>query len=286
MGLCPSFLVGREERRKLYFCRSGKAARGWAASAAILVFAAAVAAGPNDGDPWNQKSSLEWTLSDVLRITQDSPWARSLSNKGELAAHQPAPKMAFDDSARGRWVPGANEQLMNVPAPAPAPVQTPDTAVSPLIAANPNLRDAVILWSSSETIRQAYSQMAALKHKAEDNQSKSPELGWGDFYRITVVASHIPSMLASYSGPLENALKKSVYLKTDMSRQKIHPVRIEAALNTAQPMINFYFPRALNGAPTIDPRTQAIDFDWTSRNGEITVTFDPRKMLRNGRPDL
>jgi hypothetical protein len=248
------------------------------------VLAAVAAGGPNDGDPWNQKPYTEWTLPEVLRVTQDSPWARSLSNKGELAAHQPAPKMAFDDSARGRWVSGASGQLMNVPTP--APVQTPETAVSPLIAANSNLRDAVILWSSSETIRQAYFRLAALRHKADEAQSKSLEPNLGDYYRITVTASHIPSMLASYRGPLENALKKSVYLKTDVNRQKIHPARIEAALKTAQPMINFYFPRVLNGSPTIDPRTQAIDFDWTSRNGEIKVTFEPRKMMRNGWPDL
>ena len=284
MDSYSSFLVGREERRKLYLCRSGKAARGWTASAAILVFAAVVAAGPNDGDPWNQKPYTEWTLPEVLRVTQDSPWARSLSNKGELAAHQPAPKMSFDDSPRGRWVSGANGQLMNVPTP--VPVQTPETAVSPLIAANSNLRDAVILWSSSETIRQAYFRMAALQHKADETQSKSLEPNLGDYYRITVMASHIPSMLASYRGPLEIALKKSVYLKTDVKGQKIHPARIEAALKTAQPMINFYFPRMLNGSPTIDPRTQAIEFDWTSRNGEINVTFEPRKMLRNGWPDL
>ena len=283
MGSHRSFLVGREERQKMYFCRSGKVARAWTASAAILVLGAAIAAGPNDGDPWSQKPYTEWTLADVLRVTQNSPWARSLANNGELVAHQ-APKMAFDDSSHGRWVPGANEQLMNLPMP--APVQTPDTAVSPLIAANPNLRDAVILWSSSETIRQAYFRMAALQHKSEEAQPKALEPNLRDFYRITVMASHIPSMLASYRGPLENALKKSVYLKTDVQRQKIHPARIEAALKTAQPMINFYFPRVLNGSPTIDPRAQTINFDWASKNGEINVTFELRKMLRNSMPDL
>ncbi|MGH9701803.1 MAG: hypothetical protein ACRD4K_00385, partial [Candidatus Acidiferrales bacterium] len=274
-----------KERRKLFFCRSGKIARGWPASAAILVLSAAVAAGPgpNDGDPWNQKPYTEWTLTDVLRVTQNSPWAHSLANNGTLAPQQPVQRLAFDDSPRVPW-PGANGQGMN----ASVPVQIPNTSISPLIAANPSLKDAVVLWSSSATIREAYVRMAMLEHKLEEKQDQTQllEPNRSDFYRITVMASHIPAMLASYHGQLENALKKSVYLKSDARAEKVYPAKIEAALNTAQPMINFYSPRTLKGTPVVDPRAETVQFDWTSKSGEISVTFEVHKMLRNGSPDL
>jgi len=290
MGSHGSFLVGRKERRKLFFCRSEKIALGWTASAAILVLSAAVAAGPgpNDGDAWNQKPYTEWTLTDVLRVTQNSPWAHSLANNGTLAPQQPVQRLAFDDSPRVQWPPGANGQGMNAPVPAPVPVQIPNTSVSPLIAANPSLKDAVVLWSSSATIREAYVRMAMLEHKLEEKQVQTQllEPNRSDFYRITVMASHIPAMLASYHGQLENALKKSVYLKSDAMAEKVHPAKIEAALNAAEPMINFYFPRTLNGTPVVGPRAETLQFDWTSKSGEISVTFEVHKMLRNSLPDL
>jgi hypothetical protein len=286
MGLCPSLSnemkFGGTERHVVWFCRSKRVPRSWAASAAILAMAAV--AWSSDGEPWNQKPYTEWTLADVLRVTQNSPWAHSLSNNGALAPQQSVQTPLFDNSPPGSWVPGPTGQLTYFPSP--VPVQTSNAAVSPLITANTSLRDAVVLWSSSETIREAFVRMSVLAHKSGETQTKLLEPRHADLYRITVMASHIPSMLASYRGPLENALKNSVYLKSDNSRQMIRPVKMEAALKTSQPIINFYFPRELNGLPTMDPRAKNVKFDWASKNGEISVSFELRKMQHNGAPDL
>jgi hypothetical protein len=286
MGWCVSLSkavkFGGAQRQELRFCRSRRVPRSWAASAAILAMAAV--AWSSDGEPWNQKPYTEWTLADVLRITQNSPWAHSLSNDGALAPQQPVQAPLFDDSRQGSWVPGPAGQLIYSPAPAPG--QSLDASVSPLIAANPRLRDAVVLWSSSETIREAFVRMSALARQSGEPQSNLLAPRDAGFYRITVMASHIPSMLASYQGPLENALKKSVYLKLNDSREKMHPVKIEAALKTPQPMINFYFARDSQGAAIIDPLSKSVKFDWASKNGEISASFELRKMLRNGVPDL
>jgi hypothetical protein len=263
--------------------RLRRTGRLFGAFAAALVMAALAWAGHN---PWDEKPYAEWTLVDVLKVTRDSPWARPLGDYStQSPAESAARRTALDADPTGRSMKSSLGKQVWIP---PQPnVRPPKIPPSDLPAnSQQSLADTVVLWSSSATIRQAFARQAALERKSTEEQEKRLEASPTGTYKITVTGSHLPAILASYKDPPGEALKNSVYLKTNHSQQVIHPAKFEIAMQPPQPMVNFYFTRAKDGAPILRPEDEKVRFAWKSKEAEIQVTFDLRKMQRNGTPDF
>lgn len=255
------------------------------ALAGSILCAAAVWAG--DQEPWEQKPYTDWTLADVLKVTRDSPWARSLDNNATAPppAETATKRKGYESDPNGKWVRSSKGSLIYVPQTTNVtPQNIPQDTTLP--QGQKKLQDAVVLWASSETVRQALARMAALEQKplAEQEKKLAPESL--NFYKISVSSSHLPGMLLSYKGEIESALKNSTSLRANRSKQEFHPVRVDIVVEPPQPVVNFYFTRESNGAPIFGPGDQKVNFRWRSPNGEVEVTFDLRKMLHNGAPDL
>ena len=250
---------------------------------AALAMAALAWAGHN---PWDEKPYAEWTLADVLKVTRDSPWARPL---GDYHTQSPAEsadrRTTLDSDPTGRTAKSSLGKQVWIPQP---PDMRQPKIPSDALPANSqqSLADTVVLWSSSATIRQAFARQAALEQKSAEEQEKQFEADPFGMYKITVTGSHLPAILASYKDLPGESLKHSVYLNTNHSQQVFHPVKFEIVMQPPQPMVNFYFARAKDGAPILRPEDEKVRFDWKSKEAEIQVTFDLRKMQRNGTPDF
>lgn len=218
------------------------------------------------GEPWKEKPFREWTKDDVAQITSASPWAKTLGSKTSMLVTS---------------VPGA--------APAGQP---------PLITSVPSVFDkqetstnllpggAIIQWASSLTMRQAMAREGELNGTMTSEQAAQLLTMSFQQYVITVRGGGVASMVAGFKELSEEALRNSAYLELQGSKQKIYPLGIEINLQ-GDPVAWFYFPRELEGQPVFRPGEKAVEFNWVSEaKDKINVTFDLRKMMRDGKPDL
>jgi hypothetical protein len=103
-----------------------------------------------------------------------------------------------------------------------------------------------------------------------------------DYYVIAVEGAVRPW----FSQVTEEALRSSSYLEPQSSLQRITAATVRYVHQTWQPKVEFLFPRQRDSRPVIEPAEKKIKFYCQAGKTKISVTFDLRKMVRDGQPDL
>jgi hypothetical protein len=224
------------------------------------------------GDPWKDKPWTEWTEKDVQRILNDSPWAKklrrrlgrgqSLGSRGESLE-----SVEWEEKGSTPAGPARGSVYVEPSAGIPEPSTTP-RRVS-------HYHNVFVRWFSSVTVRQATMRQGQLgRPKSQSKVNKLPE------YAIAVWGA----VTAGFSN---DELRQSAYLQPERSKQRIPATRV----SDTEFGLLFYFPRDLNDKPVLETQEKKVEFycckvDSETYQKAIKVTFDLRKMVRDGKPDL
>ncbi len=228
-----------------------------------------VAAGP----PWDKAPEL-WTLADVFRILQNSPWSPS--------------KYTLESNYTQRTT---NSQSGIVDD---SPVNGRNTAVVPgvtLTRGHP-LPAVTVLWWSSRTIRLAEAKRIEARAGAKGAVSKVDANPLTD-YVLTVEGDEPLRILRD---PHED-LRDTVFLELENGGVlDLTFVKYIEDGDTDVVRTEMHFARMLNGEPAIDPESAKVIFhcrasakkEMPSRENALSfrVEFCPRLMKARGQPDL
>ena len=230
----------------------------------IVLMLAAIFLG---NQPWEEKAYTEWTQQDVNKIRNHSPWVRQVNKdvgKGS-PMDEPDPNSAIGREYRTG---GASDHPN-----APKVGRNDGTFLSP----NVETLTFDIRWASSLTWRQSMVRQAQLA--GVPSAMAAAELAQSSpYYMLTVSGG--PS--SEYSGLIEAMLRQSAYLEIEPTKQKIAPGLFGVSLQ----QVDFYFPREINGKPTIDAKATKVGFYCKLKFSSIHAEFDLKKMVRQGKRDL
>jgi len=244
--------------------------RAVAFSVSLFVGLAIVALG--GGDPWKSKPYQQWDAKDILRIVNESPWA----------------KVVHVD-ATWRNVPGGNDGVGGVPVGGVRPSTGMGGMGAQPSSAPPNpgangqssqIPQAAFLvrWVSSRTIREAVLRSAVLSGKTKEEDAEKELAVPTDTYQVFVAG---PDM-KPFAGIDDDELKRGTFLLTRKTKQKIAPsaVQIERTGDgTAVQAIVFSFPKkSQTGESMIAADEKGADFTCVAGPARIQTAFDISKM--------
>lgn len=204
------------------------------------------------GDPWKDKPYKEWTRGEAEKVLQESPWAHTVRAFGRPQSLRPVPDL-------------------------------------------PEAKSLTVLWWSSVTVRQAIVRQQELRGARDQQQagrflSRQPEDYVIAVYRPDVIRLYTQGslrQLAMLEEFTEEELNKSAYLKMKTGKKQVSPVRVRYIREGPNLMqVEVYFPRQLEGAPVIGVDETEVEFGYQSSIGRISSSFNLRKMVRDGKPDL
>jgi hypothetical protein len=236
---------------------------------AVLAVAALASAG---GDPWKSKPYQQWDSKDILRIVNDSPWAKVI--------HVDAP-----------WknAPGGTDDAGAVPVAGVRPsAGMGGTGAQPSSAPpnpgansqNSQIPQAAFLvrWLSSRTIREALLRSSVLSGKTKEEDAEKELAGPTDTYQVFVAG---PDM-KPFAIIEEDELKRGTFLQTKKTKQKISPISVQIERTPdglGVQAIVFVFPkRSRTGESTIAADEKSADFNCVAGPVRIQATFDISKM--------
>ncbi len=233
--------------------------------AAMALFAATPA--------WDKPPEL-WTLADVFRILQDSPWCPSKfsleSNYTQRTTNSQS-GVVDDSHVNGR-----------------------NTAVVPgvTISRSHPLPAVTVLWWSSRTIRLAEAKRVEARAGAKDAVAKVDGNPLPD-YVLTVEGDEPLRILRD----AREDLRDTVFLELESGGTlDLQAVNYVEDGDTDVVRTEMHFSRLLNGEPAIDPESQKVIFhcranakkEMQNRDNALSfrVEFCPRLMKAHGKPDL
>jgi hypothetical protein len=224
------------------------------------------------GDPWKSKPYQQWDAKDVLRIVNDSPWAKIV--------HVDAPWKR--DS-------GASEAIGGVPVGGVRPstgmggmgAQPSSAPPNPGASGqNSQIPQAAFLvrWVSSRTIREALLRSSVLSGKTKEEDAEKELAVPTDTYQVFVAG---PDM-KPFAVIEEDELKRGTFLQTKKTKQRISPSSIQIERTPdglGVQAIVFVFPRkSQTGESTIAADEKGADFNCVAGPVRIEATFDISKM--------
>ena len=234
-----------------------------------LVVSATVAAGL----PW-EKPPAQWTIGDVFRILQDSPWSPSkFSVEANYSQRHTDPQSGVVTNAQ------SNPQNTG---PVPSVAFQKSHALPPV----------TVWWWSSKTIRLAEAKRLAakpgVKHPAED--LVMPEL---PDYVLTVEGDEPLRILRDAKEDLHD----TVFLELENGGTlDLASVKFVEDGDTDVVRTELHFARLLNGEPAIDPESDRVIFHCRANAkkeipGRVSalsfrVEFSPKTMKALGQSDL
>ena len=244
-------------------------------SAICLCFAIflATAAGFAATLPWD-KAPEQWTLADVFRILQDSPWSPSKfsleSNYTQRTTNSQS-GVVDDSHVNGR-----------------------NTAVVPGVTisrAHP-LPAVTVLWWSSRTIRLAEAKRVEARAGVRDAVAKLDATSMPD-YVLTVEGDEPLRILRDAREDLHD----TVFLELESGGTlDLQSVKFVEEGDSDVVRTELHFSRTLNGVPAIDPESEKVIFhcrgnakkEMQNRENALSfrVEFCPRLMKARGQPDL
>jgi len=201
------------------------------------------------GESWQKKPFTEWDFFEVDEILSDSPWAQPLI-VGAASARMGLLRgqQGAVDHGLERGVPGG---IM------------------------------VVRWFSAVTLREACvrsNQLAEviLEERAQQLLAWQPE-----YYVVGVGLLSVGS--DPFWAPVEQPLPEpgKVFLELASSKRRIAPVKHQRLGTTEW----YFFPREEEGQPLLASEKKVKFSTWLD-NQLRSVTFDLRKMTREGKPDL
>ncbi len=204
-------------------------------------------------EPWKDKPYTEWTAKEVQRLFEDSPWAR------------PVPT-AFAGTETVAVMSG----------------ESPETGTP--VARSDKVKSFVIVqWASSRTVREGIVRARQLQGThSQDDAAKFLSAAPPD-YVIVVFGPDVQKL----DKVDEVALRQSTYLQIKQTNRKMPA----ASLNIVRQGLNlsaveFHFPRQMDWGPAIRAEDKKVTFSCPFAGERLSATFDLRKMVRDGQPDL
>jgi len=256
-----------QDRHTFSFRRSGLPGTAAISLVVFVSFAIVTWAG---GDPWKSKPYQQWDNKDILRIVNDSPWAK--------VVHVDAPwKNTADgtNDAGAAPVAGVRPSMGGMGAqPSSAP---PNPGAN---SQNSQIPQAAFLvrWLSSRTIREALSRSSVLSGKTREEDAEKELAVPTDTYQVFVAG---PDM-KPFATIEEDELKRGTFLQTKKTKQRISPstVQIERTPDgLGVQAIVFVFPKkSQTGESTIAADEKGADFNCVAGPVRIQATFDISKM--------
>lgn len=224
------------------------------------------------GEPWTQKPYTQWTPEEIDRVLRKSPWAREVTHVTFRTRER------IDPTSVGAHNPG---QATTVYTDAgPVVIRDPDVPVAPTVSTD-SVRSSwgrsLVLWYSSVTIREAVVRLNLLRGSITEDQAKRL-MSWKPKHHALMVSGEAALVLRGIS---DAQIMNSVSLWLKRTRQRIAPVLMQRGDSE----ILLYFPRELEGKPLISPEEDKAEFQCKA-GIQFKVTFDLRKMARQGQPDL
>jgi hypothetical protein len=224
-------------------------------------------------EPWD-KQPERWSLAETYRILQDSPWSPTKSH--------------FQVSiSRVRRV----DPLTHMPSDSPSAARDTGPQVGIELGRGEPLPPVSVLWWSSKTVRLAQQRLRQLRDPSAPQTPLQAET-LTDFI-VIVEGNETLRILQDAS----EDLRQSAYLEIpggtalDASRLEFHE-----GGKVGEDYVAFYFPRQIEGQPTITQHTEQVVFHCkasakTGRPGQpgsisIRVVFEPKRMRAAGQPDL
>lgn len=203
------------------------------------------------GDPWNDKPYTEWDRNDVDRILGDSPWAKSVAVAGSAILGAP--------------VQGSTGKIEHSPSQASAGDKL------------------IVRWFSALTLREALFRSNQLRRTVSDEGARRLLSNPPAHFVVQVV-------FRDYSGdaflePVDRPFDPNhppASLELAGSKQRIHAIKWQALGESEV----YFFPRAVGGNPVLLPGENRVKFHFEVGDSHKSVTFDLRKMTRQGQPDL
>ncbi len=199
------------------------------------------------GEAWQDKPYTEWSREEVRRILSDSPWVRPVSIARHMTGKRPS----------------------DVGPGVTTPIET---------WANWSL---AVQWRSSLTVRQALVRQRQLEGRHDEEEAGRFLAEQPSDYVVMVFA---PGDL--FKDLDEDSIRASAQLELGDKKHRMPAAtaRLVEAWPTA--VVAFHFPREADGKPVINEQTRKVRFSCQSKDGRVSATFDLRKMVRDGNPDL
>jgi len=242
---------------------------------AVFLFLAtsAVAVCIAAGVPWD-KPPEKWTLDDVFRILQESPWSPS---KFSLESNY---TQRTNDSQSGVF--------------GDSHVNGRNTAVVPGISISRGdpLPPVTVLWWSSKVIRMAEAKRLQARTGAKSAQAPIAAQPMSD-YVLTVEGDEPLRMLRDAKEDLHD----TVFLELENGGSlDLIAVKFIDDGDTDAVRTELHFAKTLDGRPAIDPESEKVIFhcranakkEMQNRQNALSfrVEFCPRLMKARGQPDL
>jgi hypothetical protein len=220
------------------------------------------------GEPWIEKSWIDWTDRDIRKILTDSPWAHS--------APVPYPPLRSGEDIEIDASPPALS-VGHVPDYSPDK-QAPASQLDSHPVFRPD-QVFVIRWSSAKIIRKALL-LKNESHRPSSTQLKELE-GVPKEYLITVHSDPLNHLPLAY----ETRLMENSELSLRIGRIKVRPIRViirYVAESQDPDSFEFYFNHTdQTGRDLISPKEDQIDFKAQVGPRIFRARFNPQKM-RNG----
>jgi hypothetical protein len=220
------------------------------------------------GDPW-KKPYQQWDSKDILKIVNDSPWAKIV--------HVEAVWMTD---------PGVNDTSSAIPTGSMHPGQsTQGPSSSGRTDAGRNgqgsqfpLATFLVRWVSSRTIREAAVRNSVLSGAVKEEDAEKELTKSIDVYQVTLMGSNMEPFAAAN----EDELKNGAFLTTKGTKQKIVASAVQVVRSTdgkSVKSILFSFPKkSASGESTIGSDEKGVDLTIAVRRVNIPVPFEISKM--------
>jgi len=226
----------------------------------LMAFAAEASA----AELWKAKPVGEWTGEETQRFLRDSPWVRKVA-VGSMVDLRPA--MGSVETGEGRRESSGAEQ-----APSTETIEVERGRGQPVY---------FVEWSSAKIVRQANSRLQALLRQGMNQKEEPPAL---PVYVLTVSGAN----LKAFETVTDAEAKSGASLRLKGSNAILEAVdgRVRKAEGGRVVAVQFAFPRALNGRPTIPDQENSAEFTCKAHDLALKATFNLKKMSTGQGRDL
>ena len=200
--------------------------------------------------PWKEKTLGQWSQEELLKLLNDSPWT-----KEDDILHLTRRRRRVFRSERFQIV------LLRLPA------------------------TYAVRWSSATIIQRGLERLREITPVLAIMQAPPPELS-PQHYVLTVRAVKPPHRTPDiFSGLSEEELLQAAELRIDRGR-RLKPGKVQRHGLGAGEGISFFFPRQVDGQPTLPPGTKQVEFRFEGRMGsKLKARFKLNEMTINDQPD-
>jgi len=204
-------------------------------------------------DDWRTQDYKDWSLKDVTKLLNDSPWSRPVPILKDWTTGPPGS-------------PGAT-------SPNDFPMVT-----------------ILVRWYSSRTIRQAAARGSVLRSHADPAEAYKDVDSSSKTYDLALMGQDLtPFNVLSSEAAIEQ-LRQATFLEITGTALRVQPLHAEVTRSTDGKKIEsvlFYFSKtSADGSPLFAPGTKGVDFICTEGKTQIKTHFDFTKMTTQQGLDL